>query len=54
MLSSIQMFMGYYIEPQYSEHFDITYFLTLPNRVHYIEVLLYILESGVAKAKKLY
>ena len=32
--------MIYYIEPQYSEHFDITYFLTFPNRVRYIEVLL--------------
>ena len=32
--------MLYYIEPQYSEHFGITYFFTFPNRVHYIEVLL--------------
>ena len=37
--------MWNYIEPQYSEHFgyDITYFLTFPNRVRYIEVLLYLL-----------
>ena len=33
--------MLYYIEPQYSEHLDITYFLTFSNRVRYIEVLLY-------------
>ena len=34
--------MLYCIEPQYSEHFDITYFLTIPNPVRYIEVLLYV------------